>query len=117
MLSFAVDENFNMQIVNGVLRRLPDADILRVQDAGLEGANDPTVLEWAAREGRVLLTHDVNTLTAFAYERIAAALPMPGVFEVSLRVPIKVVIDDILLLAECSVEGEWEGQVSYLPLK
>jgi hypothetical protein len=117
MLSFAVDENFNMHIVNGVLRRLPDADILRVQDAGLEGANDSTVLEWAAREGRVLLTHDVDTLTAFAYERIAAGLPMPGVFEVSLRVPIKVAIEDILLLAECSVEGEWKGTVSYLPLK
>lgn len=117
MLSFAVDENFNMQIVNGVLRRLPEADILRVQDAGLEGANDPTVLEWAASEGRVLLTHDVNTLTAFAYERIAAGLPMPGVFEVSLGVPIKVVIEDILLLAECSVEGEWKGKVSYLPIK
>lgn len=117
MLSFAVDENFNMQIVNGVLRRLPEADILRVQDAGLEGANDPTALEWAAGEGRVLLTHDVNTLTAFAYERIAAGLPMPGVFEVSLGVPTKVVIEDILLLAECSVEGEWKGKVSYLPIK
>jgi hypothetical protein len=117
MLSFAVDENFNMQIVNGVLRRLPEADILRVQDAGLEGASHPTVLEWAASEGRVLLTHDVNTLTAFAYERIAAGLPMSGVFEVSLRIPIKVVIEDILLLAECSVKGEWEGKVTYLPLK
>lgn len=117
MLSFAVDENFNMHIVNGVLRRLPDADILRVQDAGLEGANDPTILEWAASEGRVLLTHDVNTLTTFAYKRIAVGLPMPGVFEVSLRIPIKVAIEDILLLAACSVEGEWKGKVSYLPLK
>jgi hypothetical protein len=117
MLSFAVDENFNMQIVNGVLRRLPEADVLRVQDAGLEGANDPTVLEWAASEKRVLLTHDVNTLAALAYERIAAGLQMPGVFEVSFRVPIKIAIEDILLLAECSVEGEWEGKVTYLPLK
>lgn len=117
MLRFAVDENFNMQIVNGVLRRLPEADFLRVQDAGLEGANDPTILEWAASEGRVLLTHDVNTLTAFAYEKIAAGLPMSGVFQVPWKLPIKVVIDDILLLAECSVEGEWNGIVSYLPLK
>jgi predicted nuclease of predicted toxin-antitoxin system len=117
MLSFAVDENFNMQIVNGVLRRLPEADVLRVQDAGLEGANDPAVLEWAASERRVLLTHDVNTLTAFAYERITAGLPMAGVFEVSLRLPINVAIEDILLLAECSVEGEWEGKVTYLPFK
>jgi len=60
MLSFAVDENFNMHIVTGVLRRLPTADIVRVQDARLESADDPTVLEWAATEGRVLLTHDVT---------------------------------------------------------
>lgn len=117
MLRFAVDENFNMHIVNGVLRRLPDVDIVRVQDAGLEGADDPAVLEWASSEGRVLLTHDVNTLTAFAYERIANGLPMPGVFEVSLKVPMSVAIEEILLLAECSLEGEWEGQVNYLPLK
>jgi Domain of unknown function (DUF5615) len=104
-------------IVSGVLRRLPTADIVRVQDASLEGADDPTVLEWAASEGRVLLTHDVNTLTAFAYERVAHGLPMPGVFEVSLKVPISEAIEDILLLTECSVEGEWEGQVNYLLLK
>ena len=117
MVRFAVDENFNMQIVKGVLRRLPDIDIVRVQDAGLEGASDPTVLAWAASEGRVLLTHDVNTITAFAYERAAQGLLMPGVFEVSLKVPVGVAIEEILLLAECSVEGEWEGQVNYLPLK
>jgi hypothetical protein len=117
MLKFAVDENFNMQIVKGVLRRLPNVDMVRVQDAGFEGADDPTVLEWAASEGRVLLTHDVNTITAFAYERTAHGLPMPGVFEVSLKVPVGVAIEEILLLAECSVEGEWEGQVNYLPLK
>ena len=26
------------------------------------------------------------------------------------------VVTDILILAECSREGEWEGQVVYLPL-
>jgi len=117
MLSFAADENFNIHIVNGVLRRLPTADIVRVQDANLEGADDPAVLKWAANEGRVLLTHDVNTLAAFAYERVAQGLPMPGVFEVSLKVPISVAIEEVLLLAECSLEGEWEGQINYLPLK
>ena len=117
MLRFAADENFNLHIINGVLRRLQDVDIVRVQDAGLDGEDDPTILAWAASEGRVLLTHDVNTVTAFAYERVTQGLPMPGVFEVSLKVPISVVIEEILLLAECSVEGEWEGQVNYLPLK
>lgn len=41
---------------------------------------------------------------------------MPEVFEVSRRVPLGRAIEDFLLLAECSREGEWEGQVRYLSL-
>ena len=41
---------------------------------------------------------------------------MPGVFEVSHAVQLGRAIEDILVLAECSLEGEWEGQVRYLPL-
>jgi len=42
---------------------------------------------------------------------------MPGVFEVNRTVSIRAAIDDIILLTECSVPGEWEGQVRYLPLR
>lgn len=41
---------------------------------------------------------------------------MPGVFEVRQEVPIGVAIEEVLMLAECSIEGEWEGQVGHLPL-
>jgi hypothetical protein len=117
VLQLAADENFNNNIVRGVLRRKPDTDIVRVQDVGLSGADDPRILNWAAQEGRVLLTHDVSTITKFAYERIEAGQAMPGVFEVSRTAPIGPVIDDLVLLIESSLEGEWEGQVIYLPLK
>ena len=117
MLLLAADENFNNDIVRGLLRRKPELDIVRIQDVGLSGADDPTVLEWAAQEGRVLLTHDVSTMTHHAYERVRAGKSMPGIFEVSRDLPLARVIEDILLLAECSLEGEWEGQVRYLPLR
>ena len=58
-LQFLADENFNNDMVRGVRRRAPDVDILRVQDAGLQGADDPAILEWAANAERVVLTHDV----------------------------------------------------------
>ena len=80
-------------------------------------ADDLTVLEWAAREDRVLLTHDVATMTRYAYERVQLGKPMPGVFEVGRNVPIGIAIEEILLIAEYSLEGEWEGQVRYLPLR
>lgn len=116
MIRLAADEDFNNNIVRGLLRRKSDLDIVRVQDVTLSGADDPTVLEWCAHENRVLLTHDVSTMTRYAYERIEAGDPMPGVFEVGQAVPIGRAIEDILLIAECSFEGEWEDQVRYLPL-
>lgn len=116
MPRFLADENFNNDIVRGLLRRKPDLDIPRAQDVGLSGADDSTVLEWAAQHGRVLLTHDVSTITRYAYERLQAGQPMPGIFEVSRSVPIGTAIEDIPLLAEYSAESDWEGQVRYLPL-
>ncbi len=117
MLRLAVDEDFNNRILRGALRRQPDLDIVRVQDVGLAGAGDPEVLAWAAQEDRVLLTHDASTMTRHAYERTARNDRMPGVFEVDQELPIGVAIEEILLLVECSLDGEWEGQVRYLPLR
>lgn len=117
MLRFLADENFNQHIIAGLLQREPALDIVSVQDVGLAKADDPTVLAWAADEERVLLTHDVQTMTKFAYERTAAGQAMPGIYEVALDLPLRIVIEDILLIAQCSLPGEWEGQVRYLPLR
>src|SRR5678815_3407927 len=98
MIPLAIDENFNQDIVRGLLRRQPALDLLRVQDAGLSGADDPTVLEWAASLGRVLISHDVATMTRHAYDRVAANQPMPGLFEVAPSVSFSQAIEDLLLL-------------------
>lgn len=116
MIRFLADENLNGGIIRGLLSRKRDADLVRVQDIGLTGAGDPKVLEWAADHGRILITHDVSTITRFAYERLGAGLPMPGVFEVPRSVSIRQAIDDLLLVLECSEPSEWVGQVRYLPL-
>jgi predicted nuclease of predicted toxin-antitoxin system len=54
-MKLLADENFDNNIIRGLLRRNPDIDIVRVQDVGLSGKDDPTVLEWAAQENRILL--------------------------------------------------------------
>ena len=48
-------------------------------------------------------------MTRYAYERVQAGFAMPGVFEISRSVPIGLAIEEILLIAEASFEGEWEG--------
>ncbi len=116
MLRLATDEDFNNRIVRGLLRRQPDLDIVRVQDSGLRGQGDEIILEWAAKEGRVLLTHDVTTMGRYALERVNKDLPMPGLFEVNQDTSIGTAIAEILLLANCSLDDEWQGQIRFLPL-
>ena len=69
MTRFLADENFNNQIVRGILRQAPSIDIVRVQDVGLSGVDDPTVLAWAAETGRIVLTHDVATMILFIFSQ------------------------------------------------
>ena|SRR5437660_63072 len=117
MVPLAFDENFNNDVVRGLLRRNPSLDAARIQDAGLRSQDDEAVLAWAAAEGRLLASHDVSTLTAYAYARVSAGQPMPGLIEAGPRVSIAGAIEDLLLIAECSEPGEWQGQVIYLPLR
>ena len=116
MLCLLADENLDGNIVRGVMRRVRGVDVVRVQDVGLAGADDPTVLAWAAEHGRVLITHDVETVTRFAFERVDAALPMPGVIEVTAWAPIGKAVEDLALILECLADGDLQDQVLYIPL-
>jgi predicted nuclease of predicted toxin-antitoxin system len=117
MLLFLSDEDFNRRIVRGLRRRLPHLDIARVQDVGLIARPDTEVLERAANENRVVLTHDVSTMSKHAFDRVNQKLTMPGVIEISQDVSIGEAIEELVLIAECSLENEWQNQVIYLPLK
>ena len=66
-MKFLADENLDNNILRGLLRCQLDLDLVRVQDVGLFGKDDPTVLAWAAKENRILLTHDVATITRCGY--------------------------------------------------
>lgn len=116
MQLFVADENFNIYIINGIRRRNSAIDIVRVQDIGLEGADDPTILEWATNERRILLTHDVQTMVGFAYERLKVGFLMPGIVEVPVHLSLSTAIEELLLIAECSFEGEWTNRIIFLPL-
>ena len=116
MLSLLSDENFNGDIVRGLLLRNPNLDLLRVQDVGLREVDDPAILVWAAANERILLTHDRATMPDFAYNRLVREEPMAGMFVVNDRMPMRQAIDELLLLVDCSEQAEWKDVVLFLPL-
>lgn len=93
MLRLLTGENFNGDIFRGLLLRQPELDIVRGQDVGLTRADAPDVLAWAARNNRIVLTHDRATMPDHGRQRIAAGQPMQGMFILNDRLPIGQAID------------------------
>jgi hypothetical protein len=118
MLRLASDADVHGDIIRGLRRRRPKIDLLRAQDALPQGTPDPAVLAWAAAENRILITNDRNTMVGFAYQRVAAEDPVPGLIVTTNHQSIGEAIDDILLIAECMSEEEIKEQVVvFLPFR
>ncbi len=116
MLKFLADENFNRNVVRQVERRVPQIDIEIAQETEIYGQDDPTVLHYAARKNRILLTHDAKTIPYYAYERILSNLKMLGVILVKSGSEIRLVVEQLELTALFGFAEEFDNQVRYLPL-
>ena len=71
---FLADNDLNDAIVVGVLTPRADTEFARLRDLGLATRGDPEVLDFAARENWIVVSHDVNTMREAAYTRLAAGL-------------------------------------------
>lgn len=116
MIRFLTDEDFKSSILAGVKFRLPELDIVRVQDCGLRSFRDPQILDFAAAEDRIVLSHDVGTMETHARNRLLSGKPMRGLFLISQSFPIGRSIEEIVTLAECSRSDEWNEMIIHLPL-
>lgn len=118
MLRLASDADVHGDLLRGLRRNLREIDLVRIQDVLPEDTPDPEVLAWAAAENRILITNDRNTMIGFAYERVVAGEPVPGLIATTNEQSIGSAIDDILLTAEYMPEEEIRNQiVVFLPFR
>lgn len=114
--TFLADQDFNKHIVEGLLRRESTIDLIHCRDVGLDRQPDADVLAFAAGAGRIVLSHDVNTMTAAAAHRRDAGLAMPGLLLAPQTSPVRTIIEDLLLIWVATEADEWHGRVQFLPL-
>ena len=112
---FQADWNLNHIIVQAAQRREPTLDFQTTHVASLLGVSDPDVLGHAAREGRLLVTHDFYDMpqhfAAFIQEQTSA-----GVLLVPQRLPVAAVVDDLLLIWVATEAEDWHNGLTSLPL-
>ena len=116
-MRFAADENFDGRILNELLVPLPELNVVRVQDTEMYQAPDDKLLAWLAEEQRILLTHDVQTMPYYVYERIRAGQLVSGVIEVHKDTPLGVAIDELEVMIGAGTLEDFENQVKYIPIR
>jgi hypothetical protein len=114
-IRFQADNDLKFAIVKAVRRREPTIDFASASEAELEGVSDPEVLERAAREGRVLVSHDRRTMLKHFRNRLAAGKPSPGLLIVSQGAPIGLVVEAVILLWAVADPTELRDQAYHLP--
>jgi predicted nuclease of predicted toxin-antitoxin system len=115
-MKFLTDEHISLKLIEGLLLQKPNLDILALRDTELLRKDDPTLLEWAANQRRIILTQDVSTMPDFAYERISKELPMPGLFVLRRKASLGQLIEEIILIVTASNVEEWSSRVIHIPL-
>jgi predicted nuclease of predicted toxin-antitoxin system len=97
MVPLLIDEHFNHRILRGLKLRLPELNYQLVQEVEVFQKEDPEVLDWATTHNRVIITHDVNTMTRDAYGRLEAGQPLSGVIIAPKELAIGSAISAVLL--------------------
>jgi len=116
MIRFLADASLHHAIVVGCLRREPSIDFLSANVAIVEGLPDPEVLALAAKQGRVLVTHDFQTMPRHFCDFLTAHGSSPGVFLVKQRTPIADVIEALVLVWVASDADDWKDRILEIPL-
>lgn len=115
MVRFQADADLNQILVAALVRRASDVDFRTADVAQLRGLTDPEVLALAARDERILVTHDSKTMPSHFGEFIKSNRS-PGVIVVPQHLPVSTVADELLLIWTASSSEEWVNRICYLPL-
>src|SRR5690349_16492792 len=116
MKKILADQNFTGAILEGLRLHLPELDIVRTEDLGIKRFRDEQILEWAAENERLILTHDAKTFVRAAYERLAAGMNFSGVVLVPASLSIGSAVDELIILIDCTSDEELHNRVIRLPL-
>lgn len=114
-IRYQADADLNQAIVTGVLRKEPTVDFQTAYAAKLEGVQDTEVLAIAAKQKRILVSHDRRTMPSEFAEFIVNN-QSSGVLIVSRKVPIEITIEELILIWAVSSAEEWINRIAKIPL-
>ena len=114
-IRFQADADFNQTILLAAIRREPSLDFQTASAGGLIGLSDPDVLAKAARQARLVVSHDQRTMPRHFAEFVTKH-SSSGLLIVRQSLPIGTVVEDLLLIHSATDAKEWINRLGFLPL-
>jgi hypothetical protein len=112
---FLAEANFNQKIVRVSCEESPRLISNCLRPVIPEKTPDPRVLDVAESLGRVLVSHDVRTMTGW-FRQCVEERRCAGLILVPENLPIGGAIDSLLLIWHATEAEEWINQMLRLPL-
>jgi len=111
---FQADNDLRKAIVRGAVRSQPLIDFHSAQAARFDGVPDLEVLAFSADAGRILVSHDFQTIPRH-FAEFTRGRRSPGVLLIRQDLPVGKAVEALLLIWEASESDEWVNRICLLP--
>ncbi len=118
MLAYLIDENVDPVYPQQLRRKLPNLVVYVIGEPStpLKGTKDPAILMWCEEYSFVLVTNNRASMPAHLRDHINQGHHCPGIFTLNPVLSIGQNIEELTVLAEVALDGEFNDQIVYLPV-
>lgn len=113
-----MDENLDPIYQIQLRRKESDLVIWAIGDPNTppKGTLDPDILLWCEKYGFILVTNNRSSMPVHLAEHLAQGHHIPGIFQLNPGMNVGETLEELVLAALASLEGEYGDRISYLPL-
>ena len=119
MTAYLLDEHVPPAYRTQLLHHDPSLTVWMIGDAGapVRGTPDPEILKWCEQNHFILVTNNRRSMPRHLADHLAEGRSIPSVITIDLNAPMRVVLEDLILIAGASREDEFLNRIVYIPLR
>lgn len=117
-IKYLMDENLAPIYQIHLRRKEPDLVVWAIGDPNTppKGTLDPDILIWCQKYNFILVTNNRSSMPVHLIDHLAQGHHIPGIFQINPSMSLGETIEELVLAALASLDGEYSDRISYLPL-
>jgi hypothetical protein len=117
-IRYLLDENFPPLYRQQLIRLQADLVVWMVGDPGVpaKGTLDLEILSWCESNNFILVTNNRASMPVHLREHLAQNRHVPGIFALRPRANIKLILEDLILIATAGNYQDYQNRITYIPL-